>query len=371
MGRGRTRRFAAVVSLTLLASCAVVSDAGHGRVRDVRDTREVRDTRAASGAPGDLPGDAPTSPLGAFLDAGPDGVRGMGGLESWLGGTQVHVGHTYLPGEHWSDIEGSPELLAPWASWRQAGPGRLLVVNLPLLAHNEDGLPDARVRGLLRAGAAGRFDGHFRTLAENLVRLGVPDTVLVPGWEMNGTTYTHRCGPDPSAWKAYWRRVVHVMRAVRGQRFRFDFAPTRGRDAIPWTRCYPGDDVVDIVGMDTYDQPRGESFDRQVREPYGLGAQVRFAAAHGKPISYPEWGLFRNGDNPEYVRRMLGWMRRHKPVYQSVTDYCPHGIWQCRKNPMSSEAYRAALFPTSDPPAPPKRPEPPKEPQEPEPARPE
>ncbi|MGW3061719.1 hypothetical protein ACWC98_38270, partial [Streptomyces goshikiensis] len=31
----------------------------------------------------------------------------------------------------------------------------------------------------------------------------------------------------------------------------FDFAPNRGKDAIGWTECYPGDDVVDIVGMDS------------------------------------------------------------------------------------------------------------------------
>jgi len=300
-----------------------------------------------------------------FLDSGPDGVRGMRGMERWLGGTRLHVAHTYLPGGRWSDIEGSPKFLAPWARWRRAADGRLLVVNVPLQAHNEDGLPDARVRALLRAGAAGRFDGHFRALARHLVRLGVPDTVLVLGWEMNGTTYTHRCGPDPAAWRAYWRRVVKALRSVPGQRFRFDFAPARGRDAVPWTKCYPGDDVVDIVGMDAYDQPHGETFDRQVREPYGLRAQVRFAAAHRKPISYPEWGLFRNGDNPEFVRRMLGWMRRHKPLYQSVTDYCPHGIWRCRKNPRSSEAYRAALFALPEPAKPLKPPKPPRPPEAP------
>ncbi|BFO21650.1 hypothetical protein SHKM778_80380 [Streptomyces sp. KM77-8] len=163
------------------------------------------------------------------------------------------------------------------------------------------------------------------------------------GWEMNGVTYTHRCGPDPEAWKTYWNRIVKTMRAVPGQRFRFDFTPSRGRDAIPWTECYPGDGTVDIIGMDSYDQPSGRSFDEQVREPYGLQAHVDFAKAHKKPVSYPEWGLFRNGDNPEYMRRMLAWMDRHKPLYNTVTDYCPHGVWQCDDNPESSRVYRSVL----------------------------
>lgn len=79
----------------------------------------------------------------------------------------------------------------------------MFVLNTPMLERNEEHVSDDEVRGLLRQGAEGQFDEHFRRLAERLVRLGVPDTVIVLGWEMNGTTYTHRCGPDPDAWKAY------------------------------------------------------------------------------------------------------------------------------------------------------------------------
>jgi hypothetical protein len=142
------------------------------------------------------------------------------------------------------------------------------------------------------------------------------------------------------------------MRSVPGQKFRFDFAPTRGRDAIAWTECYPGDDVVDIVGMDSYDQPSGQSFDEQVKEPYGLQQHVDFARAHGKEISYPEWGLFRNGDNADYMRRMLAWMDEHRPLYNTLTDYCPHGVWQCGQNPKASKVYRSVLSGRTDGPNP-------------------
>ncbi|CAM5631401.1 hypothetical protein SBADM41S_05025 [Streptomyces badius] len=111
------------------------------------------------------------------------------------------------------------------------------------------------MRRELRRGADGAYDRHFRTLGRRLVGLGLSDTVLVIGWEMNGITYQHRCGPDPDAWKQYWKRVVQAMRAVPGQRFRFEFTPNRGRDAIPWTRCYPGDAYVDVIGMDAYGAP--------------------------------------------------------------------------------------------------------------------
>ncbi|MGW2230065.1 glycosyl hydrolase [Streptomyces formicae] len=307
---------------------------------------------SASASPGIDPAPAKAPAIGAYLDFGPRGVRRIEQLSEWLDGTELRVGHTYLPGDRWNNIEGAPGFLEDWATWRKAKDDRMFVLNVPMLEKNEGGVGDTEVAALLKQGAAGDFDAHFTKLAERLVALGVPDTVIVLGWEMNGTTYTHRCGPDPESWKTYWKKIVTAMRAVPGQKFTFDFTPSRGRDAVPWTDCYPGDDVVDIVGMDSYDQPRGMSFDEQVKEPYGLQAHVDFAAAHNKPISYPEWGLFRNGDNEEYMRRMLEWMEAKKPLYNTVTDYCPHGVWQCKQNPDASAVYRELLSGRTDNPTP-------------------
>ncbi|MFD7627934.1 glycosyl hydrolase [Streptomyces sp. NPDC059851] len=289
--------------------------------------------------------------MGAYLDFGSSGVARIRLLSNWLGGKEIRVGHTYLPGDRWAGIEGNVGFLEDWAGWRRAKSDRLFVLNVPMQERNEGRVPDHEVARLIREGAEGRFDGHFKKLAERLVDLGVPDTVIVLGWEMNGVTYTHRCAPDPENWKAYWRRIVTTMRSVPGQEFTFDFTPNRGTDAIGWTRCYPGDDVVDVIGMDSYDQGPGRTFDDHITQPYGLQHHVDFAKAHGKPISYPEWGLFRNGDNPEYVRRMLRWIEQQKPLYHSITDYCPHGVWQCKQNPLSAKAFRKALTPVVPDPA--------------------
>ncbi|SMQ16404.1 Glycosyl hydrolase family 26 [Streptomyces sp. Ag82_O1-12] len=375
--RVRSRRLAvvaaAVAAATVLTSGHMVA-AGAGSARYAEPPGPVpAATPAAPAVPAEPPAPAAAAPgtasaapsasasappaadvpaFGAYLDYGPRGVARMAQLSTWLGGAELRVGHTYLPGDRWSNIEGLPGFLDVWANWRRERADRLLVLNVPLMERNEEGLSDWEVRRLLRQAAEGRFDHHFRRLAERLVELGVPDTVLVLGWEMNGITYTHRCGPDPESWKQYWNRIVTTMRAVPGQKFRFDFTPSRGRDAVPWTQCYPGDDTVDIIGMDAYDQPRGMSFDEQVTEPYGLQHHVEFAKAHGKAISFPEWGLFRNGDNSEYMKRMLAWMDEHKPLYQTLTDYCPHGVWQCDDNPRASQVYRSFLFGRDDRPDP-------------------
>jgi hypothetical protein len=295
-------------------------------------------------------------PFGAFLGSETDGTGQVAAFDDWLnslpdgaalpaGAPRMTVGHTYLPGDNWSDIEGDPAILGPWSQWHQDNPGSLLVLNVPMLVPNEQPTGDAAVAGLLQRGAAGDFDHYFLVLAQRLVADGSGDTILIPGWEMNGTTYTSRCGPDPTAWQAYWRQIVTTMRSVPGARFRFDFDPTRGANSVPWTACYPGDGYVDIIGMDSYDQGPGRSFADYVDQPYGLAAQVAFAAAHHKPVSYPEWGLFDYGDDPAFVTDMLGWIAEHggDVAYQTLTDYCPHGFFACAQNPQSGAAYRAAL----------------------------
>src|SRR5689334_14397085 len=59
-----------------------------------------------------------TPAFGAFLDSGAQGIVRMAELSTWLGGADLRVGHTYLPGNHWSDIEGAPGFLDVWADWR-------------------------------------------------------------------------------------------------------------------------------------------------------------------------------------------------------------------------------------------------------------
>jgi Glycosyl hydrolase family 26 len=282
-----------------------------------------------------------TPAFGAFLGSDASGVHRISGFEKWLGGRQVTVGRTYLPPNNWGDVQGPAFILRPWAQWRAARPERLLVLNVPMLVPNETSMNDREVATLLARGASGEFDENFRVLGQRLVSLAAADTIIILGWEMNGTTYTSRCAPDPVAWRAYWRSIVETMRSVPGQRFRFDFTSTRGADHIPWERCYPGDDVVDIIGMDTYDQQPGNDFEGYLFQPSGLQDQVDFAIKHGKPISFPEWGLFRYGDRPEYVRAMYEWITTHDVVYHTITDYCPHGIWRCESNPASSATFRA------------------------------
>lgn len=72
-------------------------------------------------------------------------------------------------------------------------------------------------------------------------------------------------------------------------------------------------------------------------------SQLADDRAHHKPVAHPEWGLYENGDTPTYMRGMLAWMAGQHPPYQTISDYCPHGVWRCRANPKSSAVYRELI----------------------------
>jgi hypothetical protein len=113
------------------------------------------------------------------------------------------------------------------------------------------------------------------------------------------------------------------MRRESGAQFRFDWCPTVAEG--PVEAAYPGDDVVDIIGQDAYNQSwpvmdPASRWQRLLDHPAGLRWHQRFANAHGKPRSFPEWGTgtrpdgHGGGDDPLYIRNMIAWMQQGGPV---------------------------------------------------------
>jgi hypothetical protein len=219
----------------------------------------------------------------------------------------------------WEQISRPRYMLEEWA-----GSGLRPVYGVALLPEADDG-------ATMQAGAAGEYDEHFRTLARELVQAGQADAVLRLGWEFNleGSRWAT---PDDRAFVGYWRRVVAAMRSVEGQRLSFDWNVNNGSgnlyDAVLY---YPGDDVVDYVGVDVYDQsgrpgtypypPGCDDACRQERQlaawtqqihggDRGLAFWREFARSRDKPLSLPEWGLWARtdgtggGDNPFFLERM-------------------------------------------------------------------
>jgi hypothetical protein len=249
--------------------------------------------------------------VGVFRTTNPKQVTAF---EEWLG-CRVSVAVDFSARTTWSDIANPDYLFEAWA-----GESRRLALGVAMLPEDES--------ATIEAGAAGEYDRYFRQLGEGLVQDGHADAILRVGWEFNldGSRWFTR---DADAFKQYWRRIATAMNAVPGSSFLFDWNLNNGRNPVDATRYYPGDDVVDIVGVDSYDvsgtsYPYPKNCDAACRTKRqtqaweksifggsrGLRFWRQFAAERNKPLSLPEWGLWERpdgtggGENPSYIQRM-------------------------------------------------------------------
>lgn len=225
----------------------------------------------------------------------------------------------------WFVVHDDPDL--NWARWVRRVEGRSLVVTQALIP--ADAPADWR-----RRGAAGEYDDHARALATTLVRAGLGRSVIRLGAEGNGTWTKDSIGDTPAefaAWRTYWARFARVLRSVPGAHFRLDWTVNAGVRPIPFDAYYPGDDVVDLIGIDTYDfsvdgtapADPDQRWLLQYRRPAGMRDLVGYATRHHKSLSIPEWALAAPGhaggigDNPEFIDEIARIVRTHDVAYQS------------------------------------------------------
>ncbi len=266
--------------------------------------------------------DVGSVPFGVYVGAGaPHAVAHFAAAT----GAKPSLASDYLPlTEGWAGMVQAEPLAPILGPWRSSG--YRLVLGVPMLPTR-----GGRVLGTLAAGAQGRYDAEFVTLAKTLVSYGEGDAILRIGWEFNGTWFpwavTTRA--DAADFAAYFRNIVTAMRIVPGTSFRFVWNATSGPTPVAAQDAYPGNAYVDYVGLDLYDQVWGIPLDpelawpRYVTEPNGLTWLSSFAAAHGKPAVIPEWGLtIRSdghglGDDPLYVAKLAGWVSSHHVAFTS------------------------------------------------------
>lgn len=231
-----------------------------------------------------------------------------------------------------------------WRQWLRADPAARRVVL------SQEMVPSDVPSNWRELGAAGAYDGYARQLAANLVAAGMGNAVIRLGHEMNGTWYHDSLGNDPAQyrnWAVYWARFAKAMRSVPGARFLFDWNVNAGYRNVPLVSYYPGDSVVDVIGVDIYDSgipgnPRKPAvrWARLDSEPGGLAAIVTFARKHGKPLSFPEWGVVNLpngglGDDPAYVTGVADAVRDNDVVYQAYFDRAVGGVMMLQDAPRS------------------------------------
>jgi beta-mannanase len=159
--------------------------------------------------------------------------------------------------------------------------------------------------------AAGDFDAHATQLGTSLVAAGLQNSVIRLGAEMNGNWEADFVGTttvEQRLWVRCFENEVVSLRHAAGEHFLIDWNPNPCQFNVAYSKLYPGNSYVDIMGLDLFDvscaAPKTPySFTRLANEPAGLLSIEAFAKAHHKPLSLPEWGLATSpsGDDPNFI----------------------------------------------------------------------
>ncbi len=166
--------------------------------------------------------------------------------------------------------------------------------------------------------ASGAYDQYFRTYGTNLTKLNRGNAIIRLGWEANGDWFKWSIANDPTNYKACFRREVAALRSTAPNvKLDWNMNKDSHMGSASIASAYPGDDVVDIVGVDFYDNypayPDKAAWDADYNAtqnggPLGIGSWLAFAKQHGKKLSVPEWGIHSSAgagaDDAYYIQSM-------------------------------------------------------------------
>lgn len=195
-----------------------------------------------------------------------------------------------------------------WLYQRWRGQPYTMAFGVPMIP---EGVPGVS----LQACAAGAYNAHWRDFGQVISSYGLGHSIIRLGWEFNGTWYVWKA-TDPTVWAHCWQQIVTAARAT-APNLQWDWDVNRGVSgglANP-ALAYPGNAYVSMIGVDSYDSwPPATTtvgWQTQLNGPQGLNYWLKFARAHGKLLSVPEWGNVATGagsggDDPHYVKEMRG-----------------------------------------------------------------
>lgn len=178
--------------------------------------------------------------------------------------------------------------------------------------------------GTLAAAAAGTYDDHYVYIGQQIASkrpAGTGRVVLRLMWEFNlNSGYMN----DKTGFIAAWRQIVTKIRQGAGDRVKFSWCPAASTNSLTTLQaCYPGDDYVDVIAIDTYDAwvSMGQGFHDEATwlAQTGVGDVFAWAKGRGKLFAFDEWGGHNvnvtanhsGGDNPDFYRLVLEFCRKN------------------------------------------------------------
>jgi hypothetical protein len=99
---------------------------------------------------------------------------------------------------------------------------------------------------------------------------------------------------------------------------------------------YPGDQYVDVVANDLYDQRFNAAWDAN---------EALYGSHRNKPYGIAEWGLW-GIDDPAFVERMAAFVKSHpRTEFLLYFSSRPGSLWDLASKPRSRAAYRRVITP--------------------------
>ncbi|GAB49731.1 glycosyl hydrolase [Mobilicoccus pelagius] len=206
--------------------------------------------------------------------------------------------------------------------------------------------------GSMERAASGADNAQWEKMGR-LIASKYPTAYVRPGWEMNIVDWPWRATEENV--EQYKQAFRHASTSLKkgGPHLRIVFNPNEGKgnSLADATLAYPGDDVVDVVGIDAYDwsppYDDGRGWQKHLTQPGGWDFWGEFARSHGKMFAVPEWGVIpgsssSGGDNPAYITHVMGWMKANADImtfdsyFDEREDYCRCSLTQ---NPQARRAY--------------------------------
>jgi len=303
----RARFFGLLASASVLAACSASS--GDGSL----PSRRGSDALEGDGVPAPEPiptGETTAAADGSScIDANGNGIRYFGvytkntqtnyDFERWAGFRQDFL-TSFINCDTWENAARSD-----WGFdiMKLQPPGEN-IQQVVCLSTDED--PSLQHVG------SGMYDAQIEEVGKLFLKHNYPNAIIRLGHEFEGYWYPWGLwggvnDGDVAGFIAAFRRAAVILKNVSPS-FTIVWNPgcswvAQGADS---ERAYPGDDVVDVIGVDCYDDNSG--VDHLMNGAYGMNQWARFAKSHGKPIALPEWGLMSGGDNPDYIQAMFDFM---------------------------------------------------------------
>ena len=254
-----------------------------------------------------LSGDSTMTMTGIFVANDPLALQSF---NDWLG-TDADIVGAHTGRANWTDWQTS----ISWEASLWKGSGANIEWTIPMFANG----------GNLASAAAGAYNNYYLTAAQTLldVSSGTGKIIVRVGEEFNGSWMPWAAAGQEQNYINAYHDFVDVFRSV-SDRFEFVWCTSVGSNGMNPEAAYPGDQYVDIIATDFYynqwqSSDPATAWNNMVKQPYGLQWLEDFAAAHGKPTAYSEWGV--QYDNAgAFIDSAAKWFAAHKPLYQIYWD---------------------------------------------------